>query len=146
MEIQVSPATRNDHPTLVEIWEASVRATHDFVTESDILEFRELVRIGLPRLQHLWVARDATASVSGFVGVSGDHVEMLFVRPERMGEGIGTHLMKLAIASLGVSTVDVNEQNPRAVEFYLRLGFDVFARSEQDGTGKPYPILHLKLL
>jgi hypothetical protein len=33
----------------------------------------------------------------------------------------------------------VNEQNVQAVGFYLHMGFEIVARSELDGTGKPYP-------
>ena len=39
----------------------------------------------------------------------------------------------------------MNEQNEQAVGFYLHQGFVIAGRSELDGTGKPYPILHLQL-
>lgn len=42
--------------------------------------------------------------------------------------------------------LDVNEQNEQAVGFYLHMGFEVAGRSELDGTGKPYPLLHLRRL
>jgi hypothetical protein len=41
--------------------------------------------------------------------------------------------------------VDVNEQNGQAVGFYLRMGFATEGRSELDGMGKPYPLLHMRL-
>jgi hypothetical protein len=46
---------------------------------------------------------------------------------------------------MGATTVDVNEQNPQAVGFYLHIGCEVVGRSELDGMGKPYPLLHLRL-
>ena len=45
---------------------------------------------------------------------------------------------------LGENKVDVNEQNPRAREFYEKIGFNIVNRSELDGQEKPYPILHMK--
>jgi putative acetyltransferase len=42
-------------------------------------------------------------------------------------------------------TVDVNEQNEQAVGFYLKMGFQVEGRSDEDGFGKPYPLLHMRL-
>ena len=45
----------------------------------------------------------------------------------------------------GARSVDVNEQNPQALGFYLRLGFVRHGRSPVDGSGKPFPILHLRL-
>jgi len=39
--------------------------------------------------------------------------------------------------------VDVNEQNPLVVGFYVRHGFVVLRRSETDAGGRPFPILHM---
>ena len=38
-----------------------------------------------------------------------------------------------------------NNNNNNAITFYTNNGFSVFGRSETDGTGKPYPLLHMKL-
>jgi putative acetyltransferase len=40
----------------------------------------------------------------------------------------------------------VNEQNDQALVYYLRMGFEVVGRSELDGTDKPYPLLHMRLV
>jgi len=40
---------------------------------------------------------------------------------------------------------DANEDNPAAVKFYLHIGFVQTGRSETDGLGKPYPLLHMEL-
>jgi len=45
---------------------------------------------------------------------------------------------------LEASAVDVNEQNEQAVAFYRRLGLEVEGRSEVDGMGKPFPLLHMR--
>jgi putative acetyltransferase len=42
-------------------------------------------------------------------------------------------------------TVDVNEQNPAACRFYEACGFVVEGRSELDSTGRPFPLLHMRL-
>ena len=52
--------------------------------------------------------------------------------------------MKFA-KSFGADSVDVNEQNPRALEFYEANGFHVVGRDEFDADGRPFPILHLSL-
>jgi putative acetyltransferase len=81
----------------------------------------------------------------GFIGVEGDEVAMLFVHPDRRGQGIGSRLLKHAVVALGATRLDVNEQNEQALGFYRRMGFTVVGRSERDSTGKPYPLLHLQL-
>lgn len=79
-----------------------------------------------------------------FMGIGGDRLEMLFVDPDWRGGGIGRALVALATARRGVSRVDVNEQNPQAIGFYERMGFAVSGRSEIDGKGRPFPLLHMQ--
>ena len=45
----------------------------------------------------------------------------------------------------GDLTVDVNEQNPAACRFYEACGFVVEGRSELDSTGRPFPLLQMRL-
>jgi putative acetyltransferase len=134
-----------DYPRVAEVWEASVRATHHFVSEADIQFFRPLVRDGLPRMSQLACVRDEADQVAGFVGVAHGKIEMLFLHPEARGQGAGRCLLTYAVSTFGATTLDVNEQNEQAVAFYLHMGFVVVGRSEHDGTGKPYPLLHLRL-
>ena len=78
------------------------------------------------------------------MGIDGDAVDALFVTPEYCGKGIGRALMEHAETEFGTCRVDVNEQNPQALGFYLHLGYIVEARSPLDGQGLPFPILHLR--
>lgn len=54
-------------------------------------------------------------------------------------------LLDFAIRELGVTHVDVNEQNTQARGFYEHKGFEVIGRSETDEQGEPFPILHMRL-
>jgi putative acetyltransferase len=129
---------------VLDVWEASVRATHHFLSESDIQFFKPLVLQELLALEHLDCVRDREGSLVGFVGVSGDKMEALFVHPSFHRAGIGRRLARHAVVALGATTVDVNEQNVGAVAFYRRIGFEVEGRSEVDSTGKPFPLLHMR--
>ena len=60
-------------------------------------------------------------------------------------EGYGRRLLEYATRRKQMNKVDVNEQNDKALGFYLRMGFRIIGRDETDGMGKPYPILHLQL-
>ncbi|MDE3737506.1 putative acetyltransferase [Metapseudomonas resinovorans] len=132
-----------DRQRLVEVWEGAVRATHHFLCEDDIQFFKPLVRDAYLDSVELACLRNTDGCIAGFVGTDGTKVEMLFVDPAQRGQGIGRALMEHAMA-LGARSVDVNEHNPQAVGFYLRLGFVQYDRSEVDGSGKPFPILHLR--
>lgn len=141
----VSVVGPDDYPRVVEVWEASVRATHDFVTEANIAVIRPLVRDGLADVPHLLCVRERAGQVAGFIGVEDGKVEMLFIHPAWRGQGIGRLLLSYAVTTLGARELDVNEQNPRALGFYLRMGFEVVGRSAVDSIGKPYPLLHMRL-
>ena len=131
-----------EYPRLVAIWRSAVDATHDFLAEADRDEIQlHLVSDYLPHAD-LHVA-DLDGIPVGFAGVSGESLEMLFVDARHRGQGIGTGLLSFVVAECGVRTVDVNEQNVQAVDFYRRRGFTVVGRSELDDQGRPYPILHM---
>lgn len=54
-------------------------------------------------------------------------------------------LLDFAIRELGVTHVDVNEQNTQARSFCEHKGFEVIGCSETDEQGEPFPILHMRL-
>jgi len=141
--IKIRERTQSDAQRLNEIWQKAVEATHDFLTEADICFYREQVRdIYLPQLE-VWVAETVSGKVAGFVGLSGSQVEMLFVDPDCHGQGIGKALLAQARGLKGRLTVDVNEQNPGGHAFYRRCGFRDVGRSALDGSGRPFPLIHM---
>ena len=81
----------------------------------------------------------------GFMRIAEGNLEMLFIDNKYRGAGIGKKLITYAINHLQVTKVDVNEQNIQAVGFYKYIGFSVYKRSDLDGEGKEYPILHMQL-
>jgi putative acetyltransferase len=141
----IHPVNSEDFLRVVQVWEASVRATHLFLAETDIHFFKPLVYDALSHVTELASVRDEKGQVVGFIGVVEDKVEMLFIHPQWRGQGIGRRLLEHAIKALGSTKVDVNEQNQQAVGFYQRMGFKVEGRSELDSSGRPLPLLHMQL-
>ena len=148
MEIrQIEPADRDQAliDALLAVWEVSVRATHAFLSEGEIRRIAGYVPQALRDVPLLAAAYDADGSAAGFLGADGEKLEMLFLSPERRGQGLGRQLLTYGMERWGVRRLDVNEQNPRAREFYEHMGFRVTGRSETDGQGRPYPILSMAL-
>lgn len=141
----IRQATNVDHPLLLNIWQRSVRATHHFLKESDIEELLPQLRDNYLPAVELWTAVDTEDSPLGFIGLIENHVEMLFIEPDLRGRGIGRALLDHARSSRKRMSLDVNEQNPEAVGFYLHYGFVQTGRSPLDGEGRPFPLLHLSL-
>lgn len=138
-------AKRSDYEEIVVVWEASVRATHNFLSEEDIQFFKPLILNEYLSAVELYCVKDTSNKIHGFVGIAGDRIEMLFLAPESRGRRLGKLLTNFAITKLGANKVDVNEQNPAAVGFYEHMGFKVVKRSPVDGMGKPFPLLHMQL-
>ncbi|WP_108650631.1 GNAT family N-acetyltransferase [Dongshaea marina] len=143
--MKLRKATQADYPRLIGLWESSVRATHHFLSEQDIAFFKPLILDQYFDAVELRVAEAQPGTIQGFVGVAQGNIEMLFVDPVFHGQGVGRALLEEAVDQMDARCVDVNEQNPDALHFYLHCGFTVTGRSERDGMGKPFPLLHLKL-
>ncbi|NWC09547.1 GNAT family N-acetyltransferase [Pseudomonas agarici] len=135
----------SDYPELTAVWEASVRATHDFLPDSYIELLKNLVLTRYLDAVMLICTRDSHQRITGFAGVAAGRVEMLFIAPQNRGQGLGKLLLGYAIEHLNADELDVNEQNPQAIGFYFKQGFEVIDRSARDGMGQPYPLLHLRL-
>ncbi|QFU02896.1 putative N-acetyltransferase YjaB [Halomonas sp. THAF5a] len=142
----VESVEKEDYRELLEVWEASVRATHDFLREDDLLELKPLIYEKYFGALDLTCVKGEGGDILGFCGVQGGKIEMLFVAPQARGAGIGSLLLDDAVTAQDASRVDVNEQNPQALGFYRHKGFSVTDRSALDGLGKPYPLLHMALV
>ncbi len=129
---------------LLGIWEASVRASHHFLSEADIIRLTPQAEGALRYIETLWVLNDDQNPI-GFMGVQERKIEMLFLHPDYFRKGLGKMLVERAFSELNVEYVDVNEQNPEAAKFYERMGFKAFKRNEYDSEGNPFPILEMKI-
>lgn len=137
-------AETKDYKVLIQLWERSVDATHDFLQEAH----KQTIKTNLPTYFHfvdLLVWYDLKQGLVGFSGTNGEHLEMLFLEPTLSGKGYGTEILQHLIRNSKVRLVDVNKQNKLAYRFYQKNGFEMINESSNDGQGFPYPILHLKL-
>lgn len=142
--MEITNIQTEEFDALLSLWEASIRATHKFLSDEDISFLKPLVRNeALPNLV-LRGVRNSNGTLLGFLGVSDNEVETLFVTPNSFGQGIGKALMEYAESEFCTTKVSVNEQNPEALGFYQHLGYKIVGRSELDGQGLPFPILHLE--
>ena len=128
---------------LLEVWETSVRATHLFLSDSEIESIKEYVPKALHEIAHLILAEDEAGCPVAFMGIKGDTLEMLFIAPEERGKGLGKRLIQYGIETYSVERLTVNEQNPQAKGFYEHMGFRVYKRTDLDEQGNPYPILYM---
>lgn len=141
--IEVQERTPDLVERLLEVWEASVKATHLFLSEGEIQRIKGYVPQAIRGVPHLIVAERETGLPATFMGIDGDSLEMLFAAPEERGRGLGKLLIQYGIEHYSVKKLAVNEQNPLAKGFYEHMGFHVYKRTERDEQGNPYPLLYM---
>ncbi|MBO1679222.1 GNAT family N-acetyltransferase [Bittarella massiliensis (ex Durand et al. 2017)] len=128
---------------LLEVWESSVRATHLFLSEGEIGDIKKYVPQALLEIPRLVVAQSEDRLPAGFMGIAGQHLEMLFISAQERGKGLGRELLQYGIERYSVNDLAVNEQNPLAKGFYEHMGFVVYKRTDRDEQGNPYPLLYM---
>lgn len=141
--LEVTDRTPDLINRLLEVWEASVRATHLFLSDMEIKNIKEYVPQALNGVEHLLVAEDDKGCAVAFMGIEDGSLEMLFISPEERGKGLGKRLIQYGIEKHAVKRLTVNEQNPQAKGFYEHMGFHVYKRTELDEQGDPYPLLYM---
>lgn len=136
-----SKATKDEYVLILEIWEKSVRHTHDFLDEEDIQFYKNVIPEYLENVDLvLWKDEQR---IIGFSGTSEEELVMLFLDPIFIGKQYGSEILMELIASESIKRIDVNTQNEHAKRFYLNHGFEIESEDAVDGFGKPYPITHL---
>lgn len=145
--IEVMKEERNSNLIngLLKVWESSVRGTHSFLSNDEILEIKEYVPSALKNVSHLIIYREKDDKLVAFMGIEENKLEMLFVDYKDRGKGIGKKMLLYGIDNYGVNELAVNEDNPQAKGFYEHFGFSVYQRNELDDQGRPYPVLYMKL-
>ncbi|MCB4863158.1 MULTISPECIES: acetyltransferase [Sphingobium] len=139
----IRPARAADGARLLDIWRKAVDATHDFLTPADRTAIEAEVAAFLPHAP-AWLATDPDDHAIGFMLIDGTHMEALFIDPAWRGQGVGRRLIDHALSLHPTLTTDVNEQNAQAIGFYEAMRFARTGRSDQDGQGRPYPLIHLR--
>lgn len=130
--IILRPATGSDAAAIARLMRAALGSFSWMpvihTPADDLIFIRDVV---LPR-QQVTVA-DAGENIAGFIAVSGDWVEQLYLDPVWTGQGIGSRLLMQATASLRIVKLHCFQANTGARRFYERHGFR--AEAFGDGTG-----------
>lgn len=144
MQTRIIPYSPDLRQQILDLWERSVLATHDFLKPEDFKEIKELVAtIDFSGFEVYCLMQED--KVRGFLGVADQKLEMLFLDPTSIGKGNGKKLLQFAVEKLNANKLDVNEQNSQAFAFYQKNGFKVYERTDKDDQGRNYPLLRMKL-
>ncbi|MGN0709269.1 MAG: GNAT family N-acetyltransferase [Anaerovoracaceae bacterium] len=77
-----------------------------------------------------------TGCVDGFIGLSGNYVEGIFVDEHARSHGVGKSLIDFVKGIKPSLELSVYEKNERALSFYAREDFKVASEETDDATGE----------
>ncbi|RAX57314.1 GMP synthase (glutamine-hydrolyzing) [Helicobacter monodelphidis] len=153
--LRALPNAKSIKKSLITLWEDSMRATHSFIKESDIANLRDELKEGLESVFVIVARREngremwQKDEIVGFIGIDSKNIEMLFVSPRALHQGVGKALIaeayKQGLSVFQTIKVSCNEQNTDALRFYQDLGFEIVGRSALDSGSRPYPMLFLEI-
>lgn len=130
---------------LVNIWSASVKATHHFLKPLDFENIKSMLPTYFNK-HTTYLLVDNQEEIVAFMVVDHQKLEALFVDPQYFRSGYGQYLLDYAINHLDVKYVDVNKQNTQAYEFYQKQGFKTYEETLVDDMGLNYPLYRMRLM
>ena len=114
-----------DLGTVMQIWMHGNLNAHAFIAASFWRGHFEMVRDLLPQAE-LYVHEDAsTRQIDGFIGLTENHIEGIFVAKAARSKGIGKALLDYAKSRKPRLDLSVYQKNERALAFYRREQFVV---------------------
>ena len=123
-----------------DIWLKTNLKAHDFIPEQYWTSNYELVKEMMSQAE-VYVYED-NKMIQGFVGLSNEYIEGIFVSNEMQSCGIGKLLLDYIKNKKIRLRLNVYQKNARALAFYQREGFDIQSEGVDDVTGeKEYTML-----
>ncbi|WP_432627119.1 N-acetyltransferase [Brotaphodocola sp.] len=123
-----------DINAVVDIWLDVNQKAHDFISAQYWKNNYDLVKEILPQAE-VYVYED-DQKIQGFIGVSGEYIEGLFVCDGMQSQGTGKRLLDFIKDRRTKLCLNVYQKNTRAIHFYKREGFKIQSEGLDEATGK----------
>lgn len=119
---------------VAEIWLDTNIKTHYFISAQYWKSNFELVKELL--LQATVYVYEDKQEIQGFIGLSNEYIEGIFVSAEMQSQGIGKILLNYVKGKRNKLILNVYQKNTRAISFYQREGFEIQCSGLDDATGE----------
>ena len=114
-----------DLDTVMQIWLHGNLDANVFIPASFWTGHFEIVRNMLPQAELYVHESEDTRQIDGFIGLTGKHIEGIFVAKAARSKGIGKALLDYAKSRKPRLDLSVYQKNERALAFYRREQFVV---------------------
>ena len=120
----------------MQIWLHGNLDAHAFIAASFWTEHFEMVHDLLPQAE-LYVHENVdTRQIDGFIGLTENHIEGIFIAKAARSKGIGKALLEYAKSRKPRLTLGVYQKNERALAFYQREQFVVHSEGIDEDTNE----------
>ena len=119
---------------VAEIWLDTNIKTHYFISAQYWKSNFELVKELL--LQATVYVYEDKQEIQGFIGLSNEYIEGIFVSAEMQSQGIGKILLNYVKGKRNKLILNVYLKNTRAISFYQREGFEIQHSGLDEATGE----------
>ena len=128
---------------VADIWLKTNLKAHFFIPEQYWISNYEFVKEMLPQAE-VYVYED-DKMIQGFIGVSDEYIEGIFVSDEMQSCGIGKMLLDYIKDKKDRLQLKVYQKNVRAMSFYQREGFTIQSESMDEFTGEKEYVMNWEL-
>ena len=125
-----------DLGTVMQIWLHGNLDAHAFIPASFWTGHFEIVRNMLPQAELYVHESEDTRQIDGFIGLTGNHIEGIFVAKAARSKGVGKALLEYAKSRKPSLTLSVYQKNQRALAFYRRKQFVVQSEGIDEDTNE----------
>lgn len=123
-----------DIDKVADIWLDTNIKAHSFIPAEYWESNFELVKEMM--LQAEVYVYEVDHEIQGFVGMTDEYINGIFVCGEMQSQGIGKFLLDYAKSKKKKLLLNVYQKNARAISFYQKEGFDIQCSDLDEATGE----------
>ena len=123
-----------DIDRVFDIWLDTNLKAHYFIPAQYWKSNIDLVKEMLPQAE-VYVYEN-NCQIEGFIGLSDEYIEGIFVRDEMQSQGIGKLLLNFVKEKKTKLYLNVYQKNMRAIHFYQREDFEIQCEGLDEITGE----------
>lgn len=125
-----------DLDAVTQIWLHGNLDAHAFISASFWTEHFKMVRDLLSQAELYVHENEDTQQIDGFIGLTENHIEGIFVAKAARSKGVGKALLEYAKSRKPSLTLSVYQKNERALAFYQREQFTVQSEGIDEDTNE----------
>jgi ribosomal protein S18 acetylase RimI-like enzyme len=139
-EISIQKADLTHMPAVAGVLRRSFRHTYpsfpELHTPEEDIDF--FINVVFPK-DEVYIAEDDSGTIVGFIAFDKEMIDHLYLLPEAQRQGIGSELLRIALAHSNHLRLWTFQQNLPAQAFYAKHGFQAIEWTDGAGNEEKQP-------